>query len=58
MSRWHRENPEYYERYGEPAWTDLWDMRDKSVDRRKPVLPECPACGWRHTGRCLTRRKP
>jgi hypothetical protein len=39
MSRWHRENPEHYEMYGEPDWTYVWD----SGQLKEPA--PCPTCG-------------
>jgi hypothetical protein len=44
MSRWHRENPEYLEMYGEPDWLGHAD----NVRKRQKEEPDprwCVVCG-------------
>jgi hypothetical protein len=59
MSRWHRENPEHYEQFGEPDWLGAADLERKRQKEEGPIRqlsPDraalihddremCPCCG-------------
>jgi hypothetical protein len=43
MSRWHRNNPEHYEQYGEPDWLGAADLERKR-QKEEGGLYACPTC--------------